>query len=501
MTFSYFMFCTSLLVCTSSISIDLSHKLYILFVEGHDVLPIYVPQKIIANCNHFLYNGNIVRNLCCRSEIGKEEFVKRTICLILIFAVACTCLTGVTFANNTARYSVSEEGIAFIKKQEGFTKYRVWDNSQYSIGYGTACSAGAYPNGITVAEADRLLRNALVPLEEKLNNFIVENNLPLGQAQYDCLVSFTYNVGATWLKGCRLSRLLVEGMFTGIDFASAIGVWCHAGKSLSSGLVIRRVREIQLFLHGDYTGENSPNYVYVLFDAAGGSMGTDIYFYPQGSAYGMLQTAEKDGTRFLGWYKGDGTKLTESTIATQNLRVTARWQNPHPASQAFSDLSETAWYYGYVDDLYNHAVIQGYEDGTIRPDGNVTIGEALKMIFLACGYPAQTTTATDPTQWASGYRAFAIAQGILQPDEATNLNAYADRLFIARVAALAMKLTLQPANEEIFKDTDDQHILALYWEGIVEGSFDDNGGRYYKPHSYITRAEMFAIISRIMNSR
>lgn len=433
-------------------------------------------------------------------SVRKEEFVKRIIALFLTLCILCGCLSGMCFAESG--YRISQEGIEFIKAQEGFTKKPQWDNSQYSVGYGTVCSPNAYPNGITVQEAERLLLKEMAEIEVKLNQFISTNNIPLGQAQYDCLVSFTYNVGTSWLRGCRLSRLLVSGYFTGIDFASAIGVWCHVGSghAVSSGLVERRVREIQLFLHGDYTGENSPNYVYLLFDAAGGSIATDIYFYPQGNPYGFLQTAEKKDTRFLGWYMGNGTKITEGTVAEKNMRVTARWQTAHPASQAFSDLSESAWYYGYVDDLYNGGVIQGYADGTIRPQGTVTIGEALKMIFLACGYPAQSPTPADPWSWASGYRALALSKGFLDPNEAVNLSEKADRKLIAKVAAKAMDLQDQIPDEAVFADTTDSNVLALYWAGIVEGTVDEAGNRNYKPDSSITRAEIFAIISRIMNA-
>lgn len=420
----------------------------------------------------------------------------------MIVAVLCCLLCGTCMAEN--EYAISEQGINFIKNQEGFTPYRVWDHSQYSIGYGTAVSAGAYPNGITRAEADVLLLKSLANVEKKLNDFIFANAIPLGQEQYDCLVSFTYNVGTNWLKGCRLTRLLTSEGFTGIDFASAIGVWCHAGSgsAVNSGLVLRRVREIQLFLHGDYSGKESPNYVYVLFDSAGGDILTDIYFYPQGSAYGYLQPAEKDGTMFLGWYKSDGGQLTESTVATKNLRVSARWQNPHPAVEAFTDIYENAWYYGYVDNLYNGGVIQGYADKTFRPSGKVTVGEALKMIFVAAGYPAQTPTPTDPGQWASGYRALAVTLEIFKPDEYADLNVSANRSMIAMVAAQALKLTEQPEPEEdgpIFADTEDPNVLALYNVSIVEGSLDEAGKRHFKPESSITRAELCAIVSRIMN--
>lgn len=422
--------------------------------------------------------------------------MKRIISLLLATVLLVGCLAGLTLVSAANKYSISALGIGFIKSKEGFSARPVWDVSRYSIGYGTACpDPSAYPNGISVEEAEELLRSALVSVENKLNEFLMKNNIPLGQEQYDALVSFTYNVGTSWLKDSRLASMLLKGTFSPMDFASAIGVWCHTGNDIASGLVLRRVREIQLFCHGDYTGKNSPKYVYVQFNANGGSMLTDIYFFPQGSAYGSLQKSTKEGSKFLGWYKADGTKLTEDTIAMENLRVTAKWGAQVSASQVFSDLYEYDWWYTFVEDLYNQGVIDGYTDGTIRPRGDVTVGEAMKLIFLAAGFPAQTPSATDPGQWASGYRTLAITLGIIDIDEYTNLNQKADRLFIAKVASIALGLPLESKNPNAFSDTQDPYVLSLYDAGIVIG---DNKG-CYKPNDHITRAEIFTIVSRMMS--
>jgi len=72
--------------------------------------------------------------------------VKRSISLLLVIALVCSCLCGVSFA--VQGYAISQDGIDFIKDQEGFIPYRVWDNSQWSIGYGTACSANAYDEDV-----------------------------------------------------------------------------------------------------------------------------------------------------------------------------------------------------------------------------------------------------------------------------------------------------------------------------------------------------------------
>ncbi len=55
-------------------------------------------------------------------------------------------------------------------------------------------------------------------------------------------------------------------------------------------------------------------------------------------------------------------------------------------------------------------MLGGYEDNTFRPNGEVTYGEALKMIMKAAGYADQAPT---DKHWASGYLARAQADGLL----------------------------------------------------------------------------------------
>ena len=118
---------------------------------------------------------------------------KRYIALLLALCMLCSTLPGVdaafaqtyedvapsTYAtqNPSAQTRVSgmrfsENGVNFLKRQEGFTKYATWDYGQYSIGYGSGCDPSDYPNGITEAEADRLLREYVVTFENVVNNYM-----------------------------------------------------------------------------------------------------------------------------------------------------------------------------------------------------------------------------------------------------------------------------------------------------------------------------------------
>lgn len=54
-------------------------------------------------------------------------------------------------------------------------------------------------------------------------------------------------------------------------------------------------------------------------------------------------------------------------------------QNP------FSDINSGDWFYKYVTFGAYHYVVNGYDDGTFRPDQDVTRAEAVKIILLSTG--------------------------------------------------------------------------------------------------------------------
>ena len=62
-----------------------------------------------------------------------------------------------------------------------------------------------------------------------------------------------------------------------------------------------------------------------------------------------------------------------------------------------SDVVSTEWYAGYVNYLTGINVITGYEDGTFRPDNNITRAEAVKIVnaYLGRGVDAQGLTGAD----------------------------------------------------------------------------------------------------------
>ncbi|MBQ3182248.1 MAG: InlB B-repeat-containing protein, partial [Clostridia bacterium] len=163
------------------------------------------------------------------------------------------CSLNYLLAQNDIKYAISNDGIDFIKSLEGFSQYAYWDYEQWTIGYGTACEENEYPNGITEAEADALLRSAVVKYELYVNDFVSSNSIELNQNQYDALVSFTYNLGNIWGNSFTLKTYLINGIenYTDDQIKAAFGEHVTAGGQVLAGLVSRRNLEAELFLSGD----------------------------------------------------------------------------------------------------------------------------------------------------------------------------------------------------------------------------------------------------------
>ena len=413
----------------------------------------------------------------------------------------------------------THNGVEMIKDLEGFISTAYMDVSQYSIGYG--CSTeyakkyGFSTTSITREEADQLIVYVIAEMEEKLDTFLDTYSISLSDTQYDALISFTFNVGSSWMtSSSRLAQLLIDGSYSENELASAMGVWCHVGTEVNDILVVRRIQEIKLFLYGAYTLDATDKKIsYLKYDGNGGSVDVDIAFYVDGSTYSPLFSATHETEAFTGWFTTDGTQITEDTVVVDDLKVYARWgengeipsedenegddptalepQHPVDLSTVFTDVSTDDWFYSYVYDLYMDGVVNGYSNHTFRPSQYVTTGEALKMILLAAGFEEPERVAS---HWARGYLNLALDQGIIDRGDITDLDVNMSRQLMAKVVVNALGLTPQSETSP-FTDTDDWYVHALYDSGITDGYTD----RTFRPDRALSRAELSAIVWRILN--
>ena len=77
----------------------------------------------------------------------------------------------------------------------------------------------------------------------------------------------------------------------------------------------------------------------------------------------------------------------------------------------FADVPADHWATGYINVAVDMGVIAGYPDGTFKPENQVTFAEAIKMIVAALGY---TPKANALGGYPGGYLAVAAEEGITE---------------------------------------------------------------------------------------
>ncbi len=426
-----------------------------------------------------------------------KRYISTALAVVLVFLILAQTSGPVKASDMTC----SEAVIDFIKDYEGFRSYVYWDGGTAYIGYGTCVNSWDYPNGISREGADALMREALGVKEDTLNRVMDKYGVSLTQGQFDALMSFTYNIGTGWMSSeNRIFRYITGGLenYSDLEIVNAIGVWCHMyGGQIIKQLVNRRLREAVMFLYDEYDGFGGHEYRYIEYDAGSGEVEHSMIFYEYGKPYGQLQEAERGGYTLTGWVTDAGTTINAYTVASENIAVSAAWTEGIVTipEAVYSDVSEDDWYYDYVIELSESGVFSGYDDGTFKPNDNVTYGQALKLILRAVGFDVQSPT---DAHWASGYLTLAESKGIVD-GTVSGLDADIDRQAVAEIAAKSLGLPpLDP--EPVFKDTTDGFVLMLYYCDIIAGSSDESGALMFYPENSITRAELSSIIYKLCNS-
>lgn len=137
----------------------------------------------------------------------------------------------------------SQAGIGLIKSFEGLRLKSYQDSvGIWTVGYGTTRGIGPGMS-ITIEQAERMLTNDITRFEPQVDQLV---KVPLSQNQWDALMSFTYNLGATNLGSSTLLKLLNTGDYAGA--AAQFPRWNKAGGQVLAGLTARRAAEQQLFL-------------------------------------------------------------------------------------------------------------------------------------------------------------------------------------------------------------------------------------------------------------
>jgi hypothetical protein len=115
-----------------------------------------------------------------------------------------------------------------------------------------------------------------------------------------------------------------------------------------------------------------------------------------------------------------------------------------PAFPHFVDVPENNPFFLYVETAYAHNVVNGYPDNTFRPNGNVTRGQAMKVLVLAKGWPLNTVGGPHFTDVPEGstyydYIETAYQEGVISgySDGTFRVNNSSLRAQISKIIALS----------------------------------------------------------------
>ena len=172
--------------------------------------------------------------------------------------------------------------------------------------------------------------------------------------------------------------------------------------------------------------------------------------------------------------EGDITRAEVATIFFRLLTDESRneyWSQTNP----YSDVSADDWFNNAVSTLTNAGVLDGYEDGTFKPNGNITRAEfaTITARFFEATYDGENLFPDIEGHWAQDYINEAANAGIV--------NGYEDGTFrpqqyITRAEAVTM------VNRTIERHPDADHLLddmitwpdnpetAWYYEQVQEAT-------------------------------
>lgn len=139
---------------------------------------------------------------------------------------------------------------------------------------------------------------------------------------------------------------------------------------------------------------------------------------------------------------GDGsfrpdTPFTRAQLA-KTLASGLRWGLIKPEEPRFSDVAADSWAYPYVETAAARKVMDGYPDGSFRPNLPLTRAQALLHLVAAAGWKPKYSPSPHFLDVGTRHRLYpyletAYYQGIVTPDEDGNFNpnAPASRAFVS----------------------------------------------------------------------
>jgi cell wall-associated NlpC family hydrolase len=176
-----------------------------------------------------------------------------------------------------------------------------------------------------------------------------------------------------------------------------------------------------------------------------------------------------------------------------------------PKTATFADVSTSSKAYEAIEKLAAAGIINGYEDGTFRPNASVTRAELLKMIYKALDKPLATVKTSPFTDVTTKHALFSY---IINAYNSGLVKGYGNKLFkpnqsVTRAEGSKMILKGFNITSEIkktgFNDLDSKSDLTPYIAYLLSKDLLSAANNKAQPNMALTRADTAYIIANLID--
>lgn len=208
------------------------------------------------------------------------------------------------------------------------------------------------------------------------------------------------------------------------------------------------------------------------------------------------------------------TERNEQQIdEVEHLTASSNRDDPCP-SKEFRDLSTTAWYHESVDYVLSKGIMQGYGDGTFRPDETATRAQVVTLLYRIAGEPAADDSKALPftdvnlESWYGSALRWAYQNGIttgvsadaFAPDDCVTREQLVS--FLARYAKVTGAYEKVSEDLSSFSDRDrvsSYAVESMQW-AVANGFILGTETGKLEPMATATRAQLAAVVARYCQS-
>ena len=193
-------------------------------------------------------------------------------------------------------------------------------------------------------------------------------------------------------------------------------------------------------------------------------------------------------------------------VASESTKNTVEYTVTVDEGLSFSDVNSGDWFYDNVMDAANNGYVSGYPDGTFKPNGSTTRAEFASMIAKAMGYESEPSDSDTmfpdvPNDfWAKAAINFCAQNGIIEgyDDGTFKPNQTITRQEAAAILNNAFDLAEKYGiSDEQFPDDGkianwaSDHVYAAKASGLMNGDKDTGN---FRPTDTIKRCEAASIL-------